>query len=183
MIEGHLAGQVIKVDRIVLLVDVVAQVENFEHPLKRHHGGGEFHPGVGQGSERSVQLTEQGGEHHDRANREGAVDHQDAADPENGRGAESADHAQGREEPTADNSSANAEITHEDGFLGEPLGFVFSSIEQLDQQGTADIEGLGEDRRHVGVVFHLLLGHPSQDLANPAGRVDEERQCRDRQQG
>ncbi len=165
------------------LGDVVGEVEHLEDPFEGDHGGGEFDPGVGEGGQRRIELTQQRGEHDDRPDREGAVDHQHPAHPEDGRGAEGADDPETGEEPASDHGSPYPQVAHLDGLFGEPGSLVVGTAEQLDEQGAAHVEGLGQDGRHRGVVLHLLLRHPAEDLPHSPGRVDEQRQCRHRQQG
>ncbi len=159
-LEGHRTLDRLQVLGVGNLGDVMGEIEDLEHPLEGDQRGGELHPGVGERRQGAVELGEEGGEHHDGAQGDHLPDHHEPSYPEHGGGAQGAHQAQGGEEPPSDQRPPHPQIAHLGGFAGELALLVAGAVEQLDQEGSANVEGLLQDRRHAGVVLHLLFGDP-----------------------
>ena len=94
-------------------------VEHLEDPLEADERGHQVDPGVGEAGQRLVDAGDVGGQGDERAERDGAVDHQLAADAVDGGGADGADEAEGDEEHPAVHGRADADVAHLRGPAGE----------------------------------------------------------------
>ena len=162
---------------IRFLGQVELEVHDLEHALETDEGGCELDPRIRNRRQRAVQLCDQRCERHEGADRQRVRgDHQVSANPVHRSGADGTHQTEHGEEPTADHRSPDAEVPNCCCFGAELLGFRVGAIEQLHEERSADIEGLLENRRHRGVVIHLLFGDPPQHLADSPGREHEQRE-------
>ena len=165
-----------EVDGAGAVLEVVRGVEHLEHPLEADERGHHVDPGVGELGERPVDAGDEGGQGHEGARAERAVDDEDAPEPVDGRGGERADEAEGDEEGAAVHGGAHADGAHAVGPGREVGRLVVELAEQLHQQRAGHVEALGHRGVHRRVEVHLLAGELLQPSPDPLRGHDEQRQ-------
>ena len=179
ILEPHRPGDSLELARVGPFLDLHRHIQHLEHPLEADHRLGEIHRRVGQRRQRPVEHPQVGGEGDDGADGEaGAVQHEQAADPEDERRAHRADQAQRQHEPAHQERLADARVTHPARPVAEAARLVARPVEQLDQQRAADVERLVHQRVHLAVERKLIAHDATQPPAQDARRDDEQRQHR-----
>ncbi len=109
------------------------------------------------------------GQRDQRAELEGAVDDQAAADPVDRGGGQRGQQGQRDEQRAAVHGGDHADVADPRGPAGEHLGLLARAAEQLDQHRAGHVEALGHGGAHLGVQLHRLPGQPLQPAAHVAG--------------
>src|SRR5262245_26167706 len=97
-----------------------------------------------------------------------------AAVPVDDGGGDLAEEADGDLEPAPDEGAADIEVTDMGGRGEGRVALLALPAEGLHEQGAADGEGLLHLGRHRGQLRLGLVGEGSLDLADAAGREDED---------
>ena len=164
------------------LADRLGRIEDLEDALEVDHRGHQVDASVGQRRERHVHPCHQRRQGHEGAGGDGPSDDEVTSDAVDRHGTDGGDEAEGDEEDPPVQRLADAGVADAAGVTLERRELVAVVAEELDEDGTGDVEALRHLCAHRRVVLHLLAGDVLQVAADSTGRHDEQREDAERQQ-
>ncbi len=183
-VEGDLGGGAVvrrgQVGGVLPLGDQRLQVEQFEDPVEADHRGVRLALDAGQLGDRAVQAGQQGGQCHQRADLEGAVDDHGAAEAVDERGDHGGQQRHDDDRQPAQHHPGDTDLAHLLRALGEQPRLLARAAEELGEHRARHVEALADGRAHLGVHLHLFTGvagqpPPDQRAGNHEDRQDHQR--------
>jgi hypothetical protein len=160
------------------LRDVRLEVQDLEDPVEADHGRHHGRLHARQLVDGAVEPHQQGDHGHEGAQRQGAVDGEDTAQPvDQGRGDRREDDADDAEDPSVDDAQYG-DVADPARLAGEQGRLVLHPPVELGEHGARDVEALAHQGAHVAVELHPLPGDALEPARDQTGRQQEERDHR-----
>ncbi len=160
------------------LLDERLEIEQLEHPVEADEGGQHVGLHAGQLGDRPVQPAQQGGQRHQGADPERAVDHEASAEAVDDRGGEGGEQQHERGRHAAVDGPGHADVADPDRPLLELGRFLPRPAEELRQHRARHVEAFVDGDAQLGVHLHLFPGVALEASADQRHRHEEHRQHR-----